>query len=77
MSYHKHKCHFCGYVWDHHDVNDVRHGDSGAHECPDCGRCNWSLGVYDGPEESRSRNGIDPGPAVTAVAPHPDQRERP
>jgi CheY-like chemotaxis protein len=78
-GYHKHRCHFCAFVWDHHDCNDVKHGDGGAHECPHCGRCNWSLGVYSGPEPAVMRNGEDPGqPAPGSYSPvlmHPDQLE--
>lgn len=73
-GYHKHKCVFCGFVWEHHDCNDVRHGDDGAHECPGCHRCNWSLGVYEGGEEPRVRNGQRPPPAsASSYTLHPDQ----
>jgi hypothetical protein len=60
LAYHRHKCHFCGFVWEHHDVNDQRHGAGGAHECPGCHRCNWSLGIYEGDELPRVRNGVVP-----------------
>jgi hypothetical protein len=74
-GYHKHKCKFCSFVWEHHDCNDVRHGDYGAHECPGCHRCNWSLGIYDGPEEPKVRNGKEPEGGKTNVALiHPDQK---
>jgi hypothetical protein len=73
-GYHKHRCKFCAYVWEHSDANDLRHGDGGAHECPACHRCNWSLGIYTGAEEPRVRNGIDPGgAAVFGLTLHPDQ----
>jgi hypothetical protein len=80
-GYHKHKCKFCGFVWDHHDCNDVRHADYGAHECPGCHRCNWSLGIYTGAEEPQVRNGREPGPLTgnpvtgffTHGPIHPDQ----
>lgn len=74
-NFHKHKCAFCGFVWQHHDCNDVRHGDYGAHECPGCHRCNWGLGIYDGPEEPRVTNGKVPAAGVNAPAPsiHNDQ----
>lgn len=71
---HKHKCKFCGFVWQHADVNDVSHGDGGAHECPGCHRCNWGLGIYTGPEEPRVTNG-KPVVHGQAVAIHPDQRQ--
>ena len=54
-EYHRHKCKFCGFVWEHHNSNDVKHGDKGAHECPGCDRCNWSLGIYDGDEKPQIR----------------------
>lgn len=66
-GYHRHKCHFCGYVWEHSNDNDVRHGDTGAHECPSCHRCNWSLGIYDGPEAPRVRQGVMPSPPLHYV----------
>lgn len=74
-AYHKHKCHWCGFVWQHHDVNDTQHGSAGAHECPGCHRCNWSLGIYTGAEEPRVTNGATPHPAATAARHviHPDQ----
>lgn len=73
MAYHKHKCKFCGFVWEHHDANDAHHNAApGAHECPGCHRCNWGLGIYSGGEDPRVRNGIDPDPDV-AGAIHPDQ----
>lgn len=75
LNYHRHKCHFCDYIWDHHDINDKKHGDGGAHECPKCGRCNWSLGVYEGDLAPQSRNGNDPGGAVISTI-HPDQQKR-
>jgi hypothetical protein len=79
-GYHKHKCKFCTFVWEHHDTNDRGHNASpGSHECPACHRCNWGLGIYDGDEEPRVRNGADPGPGVAALRPdeiHPDQRLR-
>jgi hypothetical protein len=75
-GYHKHECKFCAFVWEHHDANDVRHGDYGAHECPACHRCNWSLGIYEGPREPAVRNGRAPPEAgVPVIAEiHPDQR---
>lgn len=57
FAYHRHQCKFCTFIWEHHDKNDESHGDSGAHECPCCHRCNWSLGIYDGPETPKVRNG--------------------
>jgi hypothetical protein len=76
-GYHKHKCQFCGFVWEHHDCNDARHAAGGAHECPGCHRCNWSLGIYVGSEEPRVRNGEAPvGAAAVGMAAspiHPDQ----
>lgn len=57
-GFHKHKCVFCGFVWEHADENDIKHGSKGAHECPGCHRCNWSLGIYEGPEEPRIKYGI-------------------
>jgi hypothetical protein len=71
-NYHKHKCVYCGYVWQHHDVNDVSHGDYGAHECPQCERCNWGLGIYTGDESPAVVNGKIP-PDNKAVTMHPDQ----
>jgi hypothetical protein len=69
-EFHKHKCHFCAFVWEHHNCNDVGHGDYGAHECPSCHRCNWGLGIYTGLEEPRIRN----GKVVMGSMPiHPDQ----
>ena len=56
-DFHRHKCKFCAFVWEHHDTNDVIHGDYGAHECPACHRCNWSLGIYKGPDAPAIRNG--------------------
>lgn len=47
---HKHKCHFCGWVWEHADSCDIKHGDEGFHECARCGRCNWEMGIYTGDE---------------------------
>ncbi len=76
-GYHKHRCAFCAFVWEHHDRNDVRHGVQGAHECPACHRCNWSLGIYSGGEEPKVRNGL-PAPEGVAEAGgsiHPDQAE--
>lgn len=85
--FHKHKCKFCGFVWQHHDINDESHNfitipgpqhkledNFGAHECPSCHRCNWGLGIYTGAEEPRVQNGL-----VLLIAPqqkttiHPDQ----
>ncbi len=57
-NYHRHKCAFCGFVWEHHDINDKSHNAvPGLHECPSCYRCNRQLGIYDGPETPRIRNG--------------------
>lgn len=56
-NYHRHQCKFCAFVWEHHDVNDRHHGSAGAHECPSCHRCNWSLGIYEGPLRPAVRNG--------------------
>lgn len=71
---HKHKCKFCGFVWVHHDCNDVGHNTSpGAHECPGCHRCNWGLGIYEGAEEPRVRNGKVPAPGEPVGVIHPDQ----
>ena len=72
IDFHRHKCNFCGFVWEHHNINDVRHGDYGAHECPSCHRCNWGLGIYQGDEVPRVRNGITPTSPVKAII-HPDQ----
>lgn len=71
--HHKHKCHFCGLVWFHHDINDVAHGSSGAHECPGCHRCNWSLGIYTGTQDPVCQNGVEPPENAKAGAIHPDQ----
>lgn len=59
-NYHRHKCKFCGFVWEHHNCNDKSHGDYGAHECPGCHRCNWEMGVYDGSDPPQIRNGRVP-----------------
>lgn len=78
MSFHKHKCKFCSFVWEHHDINDRGHGTDGSHECPCCHRCNWGMGIYVGSEEPRVRNGVNP-PSGVALADvgepgiHPDQ----
>jgi hypothetical protein len=72
-GYHRHRCAFCAYVWEHHDANDSRHGDYGAHECPACHRCNWSLGIYDGPLPPAIRNGRMPLSGETPPI-HPDQK---
>jgi hypothetical protein len=73
-GYHRHQCKFCAFVWEHHDVNDTQHGDYGAHECPACHRCNWSLGIYEGPLAPVIRNGLTPqGGPNTPIALHPDQ----
>jgi len=72
-GYHRHKCRWCAYVWEHHNVNDVRHGDGGAHSCPGCGKCNWSLGIYLGNELPRVRNGVEPVNATGPVQIHQDQ----
>ncbi len=77
-NYHKHKCHYCGFVWQHHDANDASHNAvPGAHECPSCHRCNWGLGIYGGSEEPRITNGISPPAALCMPCPiHPDQDHR-
>jgi hypothetical protein len=72
-GYHKHKCQFCGFVWQHHDCNDARHGSGGAHECPSCHRCNWSLGIYVGAEEPRVTNGLTPAPGMASAPIAPEQ----
>lgn len=59
-GYHRHRCQFCSFVFEHHDCNDIHHGDSGVHECPSCHRCLWSLGIYSGEEPPRVRNGLTP-----------------
>lgn len=59
-GWHRHQCHFCNFIWEHHDSNDLKHGDQGAHECPSCHRCNWSLGIYDGPMCHQIRSPIMP-----------------
>lgn len=77
-GFHRHKCKFCGFVWEHHDINDARHGDGGAHECPSCHRCNWSLGIYVGAERPRAENGVTPaaeGPNITSPLQRPDVDE--
>lgn len=28
-NYHRHQYKFCNYVWEHHDCNDITHGDMG------------------------------------------------
>lgn len=45
---HRHKCAFCGWVWEHPDSFDLDHGSQGHHECRRCKRCNWGLGIYTG-----------------------------
>lgn len=60
FGYHRHQCKFCNYVWEHHDMNDVEHGEEGTHECPTCHRCNWSLGIYEGTLAPEIRNGKYP-----------------
>lgn len=77
-GFHKHKCKFCAFVWEHHDCNDARHGDGGAHECPACHRCNWSLGIYTGDDEPKVRNGGAPalGAGLPGLTIHPDQDHR-
>lgn len=61
INYHRHKCNFCGYVWEHHNINDVSHNASpGSHECPACHRCNWEMGIYNGPTKPGIRNGKVP-----------------
>lgn len=73
-NHHKHKCRFCGFVYYHHDCNDVSHNAvEGSHECPSCHRCGWGHGIYTGDEEPRVRNGADPGPMVIGITIHPDQ----
>lgn len=57
----------------HHDINDVYHGNHHAHECPKCHHCNWSLGIYTGPEIAEIVNGTIPSNVVTMVEIHPDQ----
>lgn len=48
---HKHKCHFCGWVWEHPDECDTHHNAvPGSHECGRCLRCNWQMGIYEGDE---------------------------
>lgn len=60
VGFHKHKCHFCGLVWQHSNTCDKSHNAvPGSHECPGCHRCNWELGIYEGPEEPRVINGPD------------------
>jgi hypothetical protein len=76
MNYHKHRCHWCAFVWEHHDANDAHHNASPlSHACPACHRCNWGLGIYEGAEPAKARNGKDPGPAVLGSI-HPDQAVR-
>lgn len=66
-GYHRHKCYFCGFVWEHRDENDKHHGNSGAHECPGCSRCNWSLGIYEGGESPKIRHGVVPDAPIENV----------
>lgn len=75
-DFHKHKCLFCAFVWQHHNVNDVSHGGYGAHECPCCHRCNWGLGIYDGPDEPKVMNGKTPIEPMQSFAIHRDQDKR-
>jgi len=57
-GYHRHKCSYCGFVYEHHDCNDAGHNAvPGAHECPACHRCGWGMGIYEGDESPRVRNG--------------------
>jgi hypothetical protein len=72
-NYHTHRCKFCAFVWEHHDINDAKHADYGAHECPACHRCNWSLGIYDGLEIPKVRNGRAAPQEYGAHPIHPDQ----
>jgi hypothetical protein len=74
-EYHKHKCKFCAYVWQHHNINDVSHNDLGAHECPSCHRCNWGLGIYTGPLSPMVCNGTRPESITLDVNIHPDQNK--
>lgn len=75
-GYHRHQCVFCAYVWEHHDCNDRAHGADGAHECPACHRCNWSLGIYAGPLAPAIRNGQLPLAGLEGVGvKHLDQRQ--
>lgn len=59
-GFHRHRCFFCATVWEHHDTSDLEHGTSGAHECPNCRRCNWSLGIYTGEEPPVIHHGVLP-----------------
>lgn len=73
-GYHRHKCKFCSFTWEHHDCNDIRHGDYGAHECPGCHRCNWSLGIYEGDDPPLITNGQVPSEEqFRQYTIHPDQ----
>ncbi len=77
FDFHKHKCTYCGLVYEHHDMNDASHNAvPGAHECPSCHRCGWGQGIYTGDEQPRVRNGsVPPSPHVSQSFPiHPDQQ---
>lgn len=53
-GWHRHKCHFCAYVWEHADACDKHHNAViGSHECPGCHKCGWGMGIYSGVEEPR------------------------
>jgi hypothetical protein len=76
-GYHRHRCQFCGLVWEHANACDRSHNAvPGSHECPGCHRCNWGLGIYDGPELPRIRNG-PPFCDVAAPPPAAAAGERP
>lgn len=36
---HRHQCFHCDHVWEH---SDQKAGDDHAHECPSCGRTQWT-----------------------------------
>ncbi len=62
-GWHRHKCEKCDLVYEHADLNDASHNvawPDNPHACPNCGKCDWQRGIYDGPEAPSVQNGLKP-----------------
>lgn len=76
-GYHRHRCSWCAFVYEHADCNDTHHNAAPlSHSCPACHRCGWGMGIYEGEEPPRVRNGLEPRgtSAHMANAPVPPDR---
>jgi hypothetical protein len=67
-GYHRHRCPYCLFVYEHTDASDVKHGSE--HECPKCRKCGWGQGIYEGPDEPEAGVVVSIPDMILVPCPH-------